>query len=513
VSGEAVAAVAGRGRFCAGRFYQPAEPRGELISRSPAFADEVIGSFAFGKEDVSEAVVAAARAARPWGQEELATRLKVVAALRSELVRAAPELTASLVRESGRPPWECQREVQGLLARIDLLTGSAAELLADRSYGDLPARVRSLPLGVVAVIGPAMLPLSTSHTHIIAALLAGNSVVFKPSPLGPATAQRYFEAIQRAGLPAGVCNLVQGDDAVGFELANHAQVDAVVFTGRSEHGAQLRRALADRWGSRLILHMGGKNPAVVLEDADLPVAAYEVLTSAMLTSGQRCTATSRVLVHQAVLGEFCQRIVALAGALRVGPPAHDVFMGPLLSAARLDRFLAQCQVARSEGAEPLRHGGRDERPELRGHFASPSIHLVHQRRADSVYQHDELFGPDLAIYPVADIDDALELCDSGPYGLCAALFTESPLRWRRFAEEVRAGSLFWNRGTSSPSGRMPFGGVKRSGYGGRGGADAILALRREVSLLGRTSDSIERWPGTEITTTADPPKIESEVPT
>ncbi len=118
-------------------------------------------------------------------------------------------------------------------------------------------------------------------------------------------------------------------------------------------------------------------------------------------------------------------------------------------------------------------------------------------RPDAPYQRDELLGPDLAVYPVTDLDDALQLCDSGPFGLCAALFTQSPLRWKRFAEEVRVGSVMWNRGTSSPSGRMPFGGTKRSGYGGRGGADAVLALRREVSLLGRTSEGIEPLPGTE----------------
>lgn len=507
--------VAGRGRLSGERFYLPSQRRGELVSRSPVDPTEVIGSFPFGVEDVTEAVVAAARVARPWGQEELSTRLRTMASLRTELVRASAELAATVSRETGRPAWECQREAQGLVARLDQMQADAPAVLGDRTFDALPARVRSLPLGVVAVIGPAMLPLATSHTHIVAALLAGNSVVWKPSPLAAAAAQRYAEAVQRAGLPPGIFNMIQGDDAVGQELALHPQVDAVVFTGSAGHGHTLRRALVDRYDTRLILHLGGKNAAVVLEDADLGVAAYEILTSAMLSSGQRCTATSRVLVHTAVLDEFIGRILELCAALRVGPPNKDVFMGPLLSAERLDRFVELCASAPREGAEPLRTGGRLDLPGLRGHFAAPSIHLVpeSQRRPESPYQREELFGPDLAIYPVADFDDAIQLADSGPYGLCAALFTASPLRWKRFAEEVRAGSLFWNRGTSAPSGRMPFGGVKQSGSGGRGGADAMLALRREISMLGRTSEAVERLPGTEVNVKKDSPTLESEVPT
>ncbi len=198
-------------------------------------------------------------------------------------------------------------------------------------------------------------------------------------------------------------------------------------------------------------------------------------------------------------------------ALRVGPPipvpaamgagaasSHDEpFMGPMLSAARLETFLADCAAAKTPGAEPLRPSGRLGGPLAHGYFVSPSLHLIRQRQPTSRYQREELLGPDLALYPVVDIDDALQLCDSGPYGLCAAMFTDSPLRWKRFSEEVRAGSLFWNRGTAAPSGRLPFGGVKGSGYGGRGGADALLALRREVSLLGQSRATPERLPGSE----------------
>lgn len=485
--------IVARGRLCGERFYLPQEPRGEIVSRSPVDPADVLAVFPLGREDVPEAVVAASRAARPWAQVSLEQRLQALDSIRPELIRCAPELTRCLVRETGRPPWECQREVQGLLSRIDQIRADAPKLLGDRGYGDLPARVTSLPLGVVAVPGPAMLPLSTSHTHIVAALAAGNTVVWKPSPHCPASAQLYAEILHLSELPPGTFNMIHGDDTVGWELCHHPQVDAVVFTGSTEHGRALRQSFCDRFEQKLILHLGAKNAAVVMEDADLELSAYEVATAAFQSAGQRCTSTSRVLVHAAVLDEFVARLIDQTVALRVGPPAKDIFMGPMLSEERLQRFLSRVAAAKTQGAEPLHGSVRLDRP---GYFVSPSVHLVQKRQADSDYQHSELFGPDLAVYPIVDMDDALQLADSGPYGLCASLFTESPQRWRRFCEELRAGSLLWNRGTASPSGRMPFGGAKASGYGGRGGADAMTALRREVALLGRTSELLDRLPGT-----------------
>lgn len=496
-AGPLLQAITARGRLSGGRFHQPETVIGELVSRSPQDPEDVIGAFPYGAEDVDEAVVAASRAARPWGGRPVEERLDALLPVRAELQRRAPDIAACLSRETGRPGWECQREVLGLVSRLEQTIQAAGDQLADRGFAELPARVASRPLGVVAVVGPAMLPLSTSHTHIVAALAAGNAVVWKPSPLCPASAQLYAQALHDADLPPGVFNAVMGDDAVGEALCLHPQVDGVVFTGRSESGVRLRRALVDRYDLRLHLHLGAKNAAIVMEDADLGLAAYEVLTSAFQSAGQRCTATSRVLVHKAVLDEFLSILSTLCLGLKIGAPTDgaDTFMGPMLSEARMARFLERRAQARQEGAEVILPGERLERA---GWFLTPSVHLVHEdrRSAQSAYQQEEHFGPDLCAYAVRDLDDALTLCDGTSYGLSASLFSEAPLRWRRFTEEVRAGALFWNRGTGGPSGLLPFGGEKLSGYGARGGADAVLALRREVSLLGRTSDTIETLPGT-----------------
>lgn len=481
------------GRFCGGRFYAPATPAGLLERRSPADPQEGSGAFPFGEEDVDEAVTAAVRAARSWGARPLVQRSAALHRLRDALASRLGVIQDMLSLETGRPAWECQREAQGLLMRLDQTLRDAPEMLRDRSYQNLCGQVRLLPLGVVAITGPAMLPIGTSHTHVLAAVIAGNSVVWKPSPLCPASAQVYAEAWAAAELPPGVFNFVQGDDEVGRALALHAQVDAVVFIGTTAQGRALRRRVAEVFDRRLVLHLSAKNAAVVLEDADVDLAVYEIATGAFLSAGQRCTALSRALVHHEVLDEFMAKLLSLCASLRVGPPRSMPFMGPLLSEERCARFLrARAQAAEAQAEVILEGAPLDATP---GCFVTPSVHLVHQRLPNAPYQRDELFGPDLAIYPVRDIDDALPLCDSTPYGLCAALFTRTAPRWQRFQEEVRAGALFWNRSCNAPSGRMPFGGLGSSGDGGVGGAEAMRALCRQVSALGRSQEAIEILPG------------------
>jgi succinylglutamic semialdehyde dehydrogenase len=486
--------VVSRGSFIAGRWRLPAAagPFRVLESRSPADPEDVVGAFPYAEADVHEAVVAASRATRAFSALGVGQRVDLLRRFAEQLVSMSDELCLCLQREMGRPPWECRRETEGLLLRTRQ-TLSAADLLSDWGGTGLPGRVISRPLGAVAILGPAMLPLSTSHTHIAAALLAGNGVVWKPSPLCPATSQLYAEAWARCAPPSGVFNLVQGDDDTGALLGSHPALDGVVFTGTTAHGVALRRALCDRIELPLVLHLSAKNAAVVLQDADLQLAAYEIATGAFQSAGQRCTAISRALIHHEAMDEFLAHLLPICDSLRVGSPEDAPFMGPMLSEARLVRFQAVRAAAESAGAEVVLPGERLDRP---GCFLSPSVHLIKRRLPEEPYQRDEHFGPDLALYPIRDFEDALPILDENPYGLCASLFTKNPSSWRRFCEEVRCGAVFWNRNSNAPSGRLPFGGIKHSGAGGRGGADAILSLRREVSVLTRHSEAVDVLPGT-----------------
>jgi acyl-CoA reductase-like NAD-dependent aldehyde dehydrogenase len=453
------ALVPARGRFIGGAFTLPASPARSMEVRSPADPDDLIGVFPVAEEDVPLAVASAQQAAPRWAMTPLSQRLRGLERLGAALDERAAELTVRLQRESGRPNWECGREVRGLGQRLRQVTQAAPRHLAERHVAGRALRESLQPLGVVAVIGPALLPIATSHTHILAALAAGNCVVWKPSPLAVASAQLYAEAA--AQLPPGVLNVVFGDDAVGRALAAAPGVDGVVFTGTAEHGAEVR-ALDDR---RRILHLGAKNGALVLADADLDRAAAEVAAGAFLSAGQRCTATARVLVDGAVLEPFVERLIAVTHGF-------NNFWSPLGSEERRARFLALREQA---DGERLYEGTAPER----GWYATPTIHLV-SRRLPSEYQLRELRGPDLAVHAVEGLDDGLSVLSSG---LCASLFSQSELAWRGFTARVRASVALWNCGTHQPPGALGFGGCD----GARGGSEALLDLCRSLAIAEKAS--------------------------
>lgn len=487
-------AVAPLGRLVCNRFVPPSSPAGVLERRSPLNPDDVVVRLPFGgAEDVDDAVGAARIAARAWADESLTERGRRLERLGDELVAREHELTLRLERETGRPLWECKRELQGLLERLSHTLTHAGAALQPRLDGEA-RRVELAPLGVVAVLGPAMLPLATSHLQLVAALVGGNTVVWKPSPLVPASSQLYAEAWRAAGLPPGVVNVVWGDDAVGAALAAHDEVDAVVFTGRHDHGAALERALAGARPRKLVVHSGGKNAALVLGDASLELAAYEVATSAFLSAGQRCTALSRVIVDASIAAPFVELMASVCASFKIGAPRAGYFLGPLLSEARLERFLAASDGGVTEGNELVLDGGRLERP---GWFVAPRVQLVKERRADSAYQREEHFGPDLAVYTAGDLDEAIAMANDSDYGLCASVFSRERAALGRCVRELRAGSIMWNLGSTRPSGRLPFGGVRGSGHGGRGGSDAVRTLQREVSLQAGDGEraQIEPLPG------------------
>jgi succinylglutamic semialdehyde dehydrogenase len=312
----------------------------------------------------------------------------------------------------------------------------------------------------MAVLGPFNFPLHLAHGHVVPALATGNTVVLKPSEVAPACAQAYAEAAEEAGFPPGVFNLVQGRGAAGALLASHPDVDGVLFTGSYATGVNLLEANAHRPGRMLALELGGKNTAVVLDDAPLEKAAYDVLYSALATAGQRCTAVSRVVVERGVAARFVDLLVRHAPGFTCGKPSQEgVFHGPLATQAGLEKFQRFQRVAEDEGHATL----LASRALAGGHYATGAIHLVERPRPGSAYEHEEIFGPDLAVYVADDLEAACARAEATPYGLTASVFTASEARFEACAARLRVGCLGWNAPTVGSSSRLPFGGVKHSG--------------------------------------------------
>ena len=475
------------GDLIGGRFVAPGgEP---LRSHNPA-TGELVFETAADPARIAEACEAAAAAAGPWARLRPEARYNTLLRFRAALAEREAEIAEAISAEVGKIRPEARGEAQSLVARFGIVRDAVARELADGTIPGHPAeKLRFHPLGVVGVIGPYNYPLHLCHAYVLPALLCGNAVVVKPSEITPLAAQRYAEAALAAELPPGLINIVAGRGEAGRALSQHRAVRGLCFTGSYEVGRRLSEQVLDRPELLLALEMGGKNTAVVCRDADLRQAAHEIVVGGYLTTGQRCTATDRVLVHESRAAELIDALVPMVKSLRFGDPSSPAsFAGPLATRAGRDRFAAALAAARDGGAEPVVDGEH----EAGGNFVGASLH----RLPDGVhriggYTDVETFGPDLAIEPVSGDDEAVALLSASPYGLANSVFTASDDRFERYYLDTCSGILNRNRSTNLASPRLPFGGVGRSGNYRPGGSYAprnvVSAVAVQENVIGRVT--------------------------
>ncbi|RMF44343.1 MAG: succinylglutamate-semialdehyde dehydrogenase [Planctomycetota bacterium] len=431
-------------------------------SRSPSDGGVVwMGRWA-SVEQAREAVEAARNAWPAWAETRLDDRMQACRNYAAYLQEHADELAHWIATENGKPLWEARSEVATCVAKVD----ASIDALLERRWTTTQemdaflAVTRYRPLGVMFVLGPYNFPAHIPGGHFIPALLAGNTVVFKPSEQTPAVGQWIAQAWEQVGLPAGVFNLVHGAAEVGAVATDHDGVDGVLFTGSYRVGAELHRRLAGRPEKMLALEMGGNNPLVVHSVSDVAGAAVTVILSAYLTSGQRCTCARRlIVVGQALHDRLVEQLVEKIPRLRVGLSLDDppVFMGPLIH----DRAAAAMEAAQrgliEAGARPLVELRRDERSPALVH---PGLIAVDRSEQIEDCEH---FGPLLTVQCVPDLEAAIAAANATQYGLSAGFLGDDVHDFHYFLHRIRAGVVNWNRQTTGASGRLPFGGVGRSG--------------------------------------------------
>ncbi|HEX7476305.1 MAG TPA: aldehyde dehydrogenase family protein [Polyangiales bacterium] len=487
------------GDYIDGRFCVPAAADGELRIASPADLRDVTAVHPYSNAAVHAAVDAARRAFPSWRRVAQSERAQWLRRYQAQLRAHKPELSQLLVREVGKPAWEAATEVDAMITKVDVMLDEGASYTADRTLDDLPGEIRYKPHGVVAVIGPFNFPGHLPNGQIIPALLLGNTVVHKPSERTPSLATWMARCFHEAGLPAGVFNVVQGVGSAGATLAEHPEVDGVMFTGSVAVGRRILASQAQRLDRLIALELGGKNTAVVLDDCDLERAARAIAFAAFVTAGQRCTATSRVVVAAGVADALLDRLSQLARTLQVGYPLHaEIFMGPLISDAAQDRLLAAQASARTAGFSAVVEGGPASIAGYQGHYVRPAIHVAPGPKAAAPgYRDEELFGPDLAVYVVPDADAAIEIANDTRFGLAASVFTCSRPAFEHVADGLRVGVLQWNRSTAGASGRLPFGGIKDSGNHRPAGimAGTSCTYAQAVQLPGPADEALPSWPG------------------
>jgi acyl-CoA reductase-like NAD-dependent aldehyde dehydrogenase len=338
-----------------------------------------------------------------------------------------------------------------------------------------------VPLGVVCVITPWNFPIAIPAWKIAPAIAFGNTVVWKPSELTPLLAARLARTLQEAGLPAGVLNLVHGEpSAIGAAVTGDERIAGLSFTGSTAAGRAIQQRVIGR-GVKVQLELGGKNPVIVLEDADLDHAVEQTLRGAMWSAGQKCTATSRALVLPGIADAFAERLLARVNELKVGDPLDPaVNLGPVVSEAQRDRVLGYLDVAAREGHE-LAAGGRDAVPAGEGWFVAPTVY----RGVDPASRlgQEEVFGPVLGLIPVSSLEEAVTVANGTQYGLSASIFTRDIARAFAFVREIEAGMVHVNSETAGAEPHAPFGGMKASSSHSREQGKAAVHFYTETKTV------------------------------
>jgi alpha-ketoglutaric semialdehyde dehydrogenase len=420
--------------------------------------------------DVDRAVVGAAEAFKRWQREPAPVRGALLFRIATELEDVKAELARLMTLEMGKLLAETTGEIDAAIANCRYMAGEASRAVGEVLQSGSPTRsimtVR-VPVGVVGCITPWNYPISLAAYKIFAALVSGNCVVWKPAPNVSGSAKLFTAALERAGTPAGVVNLLSGGQVeAGQRLSSHPDVDAVAFTGSTTVGIEIAEASAGTL-TPVSLELGGKNAVIVLEDADLDAAVDGIIHSAFATSGQRCTATSRVIVQTSVRDRLVKDLVRRAGSLRLGHGLDaDVDLGPLATEAQLDRLSSLVTAAVDAGATLLCGGKRANVSAYpAGNFYEPTF-LADVSAGDAIAQ-TELFGPVVAIMEADSFEEAVEANNSTAYGLSSAIYTRSLHFAQRAAYELDSGVVYVNSGTSAAEGGVPFGGTRLSGNGHR----------------------------------------------
>lgn len=431
----------------------------KFSSINPATGEAVWTGRAADAEAI-DAAVACARGAFPaWSRTPLAERERHLRAFAVTLDTRKAALADAISREVGKPTWEALTEVQTMITKVDFSVRAHAQRCAEFAGG--PAVTRFRPHGVVAVFGPFNFPGHLPNGHIVPALLAGNTVIFKPSEHAPLVAELTAAAWRDAGLPAGVLNVVQGGRETGAALASHAGLDGLFFTGSSRAGQWLAELFARSPGKILALEMGGNNPLVVWRPHDLRAAALLTIQSAYITAGQRCTCARRLIVPADAAGDaFIAELTRQVALMRVGPftDRPEPFMGPVISATSAQSILETQEVLRAGHASSI-----IEAKLLRTGTGLLSPGLIDVTRMPHGPTDEEIFGPLLQVIRVPDFDAALREANATRYGLAAGLLCDDATLYARFRDEVRAGLINWNQPLTGASGAAPFGGVGASG--------------------------------------------------
>ncbi|HDI13125.1 MAG: aldehyde dehydrogenase [Hadesarchaea archaeon] len=454
---------------------------------NPANKDEILSTFPrSGPQDVDLAVQAARKALKGWSKVTPPSRGRILFEAGRIMSEKKTELARTLVKEVGKTMNEALGEVKAAVDMCYFMAGEGRRLYGETTYSELPNRLamtKRYPVGVCGIITPWNFPLSLISWKVCPALICGNTVVLKPAEDTPETANNFVEIMSEAGLPGGVLNLVHGlGEEAGEALVRHENIDLISFTGSSEVGRKIATLCGERL-TKVSLELGGKNASIVMEDCDLELAVDSIVRGAFTVAGQRCTATSRAIVHAAIYDEFIEKLVEKTKKLRVGPGDDEsTDVCPMINEKQLNRVMKYVEIGKKEGAKLLLGGSRlTTGVYSKGFYFEPTIFT--EVRPDMVIAREEIFGPVLVVLKVNSLEEAIKVHNSTEYGLSASIFTKDVARAMGAIDRMEAGVCYVNAPTFGSEVHLPFGGVKMSGNGHREVGKAALDVFSEWKTI------------------------------
>jgi aldehyde dehydrogenase (NAD+) len=461
----------------------PASAGGTLDNRNPADTSDTVGVFpASTEKDVAQAVDAAKEAFKTWRLKPAPLRAEILFRAAEKLVARKEEFARDMTREMGKVLKETRGDVQEAIDMTYYMAGEGRRMFGQTTPAELPQKFAMStrnPVGVCGLITPWNFPMAIPSWKVMPALIAGNTVVLKPAEDTPLSSWYLVKALEEAGVPPGVVNLVIGSGkSVGVPLTNHPGIALMSFTGSTAVGREVAVACAPTF-KRVHLEMGGKNALMIMDDANIDLAVDGALWGGFGTAGQRCTAASRAIVHKKVLREFTDKFVERARRMKIGNGLEaGIDLGPVVNETQLKRVQEYIRIGADEGAKMLCGGKRADSGALKnGYFLEPTIFAD----VDSKMRiaQEEIFGPVVAIIPCNDLDDAIAIANGVQYGLSAAIYTADVNRAFTAMRDLETGIFYVNASTIGAEVHLPFGGLKNTGNGHREAGTAALDVFSE----------------------------------
>lgn len=466
--------------------WQDATTGSTFKDMNPALNSDVIGLFPdSGVEDIDDAVRSARRAFKAWSRMPAPARGDILRRIGDILTERKSELAFQMTREMGKPFFETKGDVQEAIDTAYYAATETRRLFGHTVPSEMPNKFNMTirrPIGVCGVISAWNFPIAVPTWKMFPALACGNTVVFKPSEEAPHSGALLVKIFEDAGLPPGVVNLVQGKGSTGSALVDHPDVNAVSFTGSTETGSKIGESCG-RAHKRFSLEMGGKNPMIVLEDADLELVKDGLLWGAFGTTGQRCTATSRLIVHEKVHDQLLATLKEQASRLKIGyGNLDDTQMGPVINQKGLDKIERYVAIGKEEGATLFLGGERPKGEGVEdGTFFQATIFT--DVTPNMRIAREEIFGPVLVVIKISSYEEAIEVANNIEYGLSSAIYTKDVATAFRAMHDIEAGITYINGPTIGAEAHMPFGGVKGTGNGHREGGWEVFEFYTETKTV------------------------------